>query len=82
MHVQVKDLLPTVAIAVDDEAIALFGNAFRFARSRATVKRWPISASSVSAMSLAVAMSLLGTIRMCTGARGRMSRNAVTRSSR
>src|SRR5918995_2789201 len=33
-------------------------------------------------MSFAVGITLLGTMRMCTGARGRMSRKAVTRSSR
>jgi len=56
-------------LQLDDQAIAFFSDAFAPRKIARDSKRWPISASSSSAMSFVVAMRLLGTIRMCVGAR-------------
>src|SRR5579871_5568418 len=54
----------------------------RAASSEATTNMWPSRLSSALVTSLAVGIGLVGTIRIWVGARGWMSRKAITRSSR
>ena len=83
MQVQVVDLLAAVRIAIDDEAVAAFGDPLltgEVARHDDHVADRVTSSSSSDVVG--VGMGLFGTIKMCTGAAGRMSKNAMTRESR
>ena len=60
VHVQVIHHLPAVLVAVDDEPEAVFGDAFGFRESRATMNMWPSVRSSSSLTSLTVGNRLVG----------------------
>lgn len=62
------DLLTGVAVAVDDQAIAVFGDAFLFGDLAAAVIMRPSAASCSTVTSLTVGISTLGTISTWVGA--------------
>lgn len=81
VHMDVVNLLSAMAVGVHDQTIAIFGNTFLLSNFAATVIMRPSACSCSADTSFTVGMRIFGMIRICVGACGEISRNAVTRSS-
>lgn len=81
VHMDVVNLLSAMAVGVHDQTIAIFGNTFSLSNFAATVIMRPSACSCSAETSFTVGMRIFGMIRICVGACGEISRNAVTRSS-
>ncbi len=78
---QVIHLLPAVRIAVDDQAVAVIGDAELSGQIPRHQEQSADQRSVAIRNVVGGGMGLLGMMRMCTGARGWMSRKAVISAS-